>query len=148
MEIIFLADCKEVIPQLVEWFRAEWPDEIGGDAECGFHRCTNTSEIPVGLVAVDQGNPIGTVQLLSTSVTSHLHLKPWIAGLYVQPQWRHRGVATRLIDAALETAKAIGVSKVYVGITAARDFYERGGWKYVEEGDAHGERVIILSKSV
>ena len=148
MEIIFLADCTEVIPRLAAWFRAEWPDEIGGDAESGFHRCTNIREIPIGLVAVDNGNPIGTVQLLKTSVSSHPHLKPWIGGLYVESRSRHRGIAARLIDAALATAKSIGVSKVYVGITAAREFYERSGWKYIEDGDAHGEHVMILAKTV
>ena len=148
MDVAYLADCVEAIPQLAAWFRAEWSDEIGGDAESGFHRCTNRTEIPIGLVAVDGGSPIGTVQLLSTSVDSHSHLEPWIGGLYVEPQWRHRGVASRLIDAALETAGSIGVTRVYIGVTAARDFYERSGWRYLEDGNAHGETVMIFSKHI
>jgi GNAT superfamily N-acetyltransferase len=148
MDVVYLVDCVEAIPQLAAWFRAEWPDEIGGDAESGFHRCTNTSEIPIGLVAVDGDRPIGTVRLLSTSVHSHSHLEPWIGGLYVEPRWRHRGVASRLIDAALETAGSIGVTRVYIGVAAARDFYERSGWAYLEDGDALGEKVMIFSKRV
>ena len=147
MEIHYLADFAEAIPQLATWFRAEWPDEIGVDAEQGFLRCTNTDQIPVGFVAAEDGKPVGTVQLLSTSVSSHTHLKPWIGGLYVDASWRHRGVATRLIDSAVGAAGSIGISTVYIGITAAREFYQNTGWIYLEDGDARGEPVMILSRN-
>lgn len=148
MDIRYLADFAEAIPQLAAWFRAEWPDEVGDDAEERFLRCTNTSRVPIGFVAVEDGRPIGTVQLLSTSVSSHRHLGPWIGGLYVANDWRHQGIATRLIDRVLGTAAQLGTAKVYIGITAAREYYENRGWIYEEEGDANGEPVLVLSKSV
>jgi len=98
MDVLYLANFTEAIPQLAAWFREEWPDEIGGDAETGLHRCMNTNEIPIGLVAVDNGNPVGIVQLLSTSMSSHPHLKPWIGGLYVHPPWRHRGAIAASVE--------------------------------------------------
>jgi len=148
MEIRYLAECTEVIPELAMWFRSEWPDEVGEDVEQVIHRCAQQHKVPVGLVAFRKSRPIGTVQILSASVHSHGHLKPWIAGLYVVPERRHHGVACRLIDAALDTARLLEVETVYVGIQAARDIYENRGWIYLEDGSAGDETVMILTQSL
>lgn len=148
MDILFLADSPETIPRLAEWFRTEWPDEVGDDVETRFRSCTNRDEIPIGLVAVENGVPIGTVQLLSTSVHSHPHLKPWIGGLYVVSEQRHRKVASRLINTALGVAKSIEFETVYIGIQRAREFYEADGWVYEGDGKAGSETVMILSRRV
>ena len=148
MEICYLADRAEAIPQLAAWFRAEWPDMAGADAEAGFRRCVNKHRIPIGFVATEAEVPLGTVQLLSSSVSSHAHLAPWVGGLYVVPASRHRGIATRLVDHAVAKAGELGHTKVYIGLTRARDYYESCGWRYEDDGDANGEAVTILSKAV
>jgi GNAT superfamily N-acetyltransferase len=148
MEILYLAECVEVIPQLAAWFSSEWPGAAGEDYAQRFQRCANMDKIPIGFVAFQKSAPIGTVSILSTSVHSHNHLKPWIGGLYVVPEKRHQGVATRLIDSVLETVRLLGNDNVYAGVQAARHYYENHGWKYLEEGKAGNDTVIVLKKSL
>ncbi|MFQ5634944.1 MAG: GNAT family N-acetyltransferase [Gammaproteobacteria bacterium] len=133
---------------LAAWFRAEWPEEVGADAEQAFQRSARKDEIPIGFVAIEESEPIGTVSILSISVHSHKHLEPWIGGLYVARERHHQGVASELIDAALDVASVLGIETIYVGIQAARTFYENRGWEYMEDGKAGGDTMMVLRKSL
>lgn len=55
-------------------------------------------------------------------------------GMYVTPSHRGRGIATQLLDAAIEHARAVsGVDWIFLGVTtaapAARHLYERAGFE-------------------
>jgi len=58
--------------------------------------------------------------------------------MFVAAPWRGResGVATRLLECLIETAKARGVKKIYLGTTAkflaAHRFYEKHGFDLIE----------------
>jgi hypothetical protein len=55
-------------------------------------------------------------------------------------------VATQLITEAIRVAASLGESTVYIGVTAARDFYERSGWIYEAEGRAGDDKVMIFRR--
>lgn len=60
--------------------------------------------------------------------------KMHVWGAYVAPAYRSRGLGRRLLDAAVEHARAVpGVAIVHISVTdaapAARRLYERGGFR-------------------
>ena len=107
--VAYLADHRELIPELAAWFRREWPEASEKfDPADRLSRFSVRDSIPMSLVALDRGRPIGTVSLLLESVHSHRHLSPWVGGLYVVPERRHQGVATQLISETLRVAGVAG----------------------------------------
>ena len=149
VEIVPLADHPEMIQQIAGWFRLESPElSTNYDPVKRLTQFSNRGEIPLSLVALDHGEPIGTVSLLAESVRSHRHLSPWVAGLYVVPKRRHQGVATAMIAAAIREARLMRISRVYIGVSTARDFYERSGWVYEGEGFAEEDQVMIFRRDM
>jgi ribosomal protein S18 acetylase RimI-like enzyme len=81
-------------------------------------------------VAVDeQGQPGGVVLLAIRGV------RGWIAGMGLAPQWRGRGQAAPLMEAALTEARTLGLASVELEVlaqnTPARRLYTRLGFEAV-----------------
>lgn len=103
MNIAYLADHKEVIPVLAQWFYKEWaylhPGKTLADVEQFIGERINTNKIPLALVVFDNQELIGTVCLKVHDMDTHLDLSPWLAGLYVSAPIRRaivfscRGIA-------------------------------------------------------
>lgn len=149
MRVEWLADHVELIPVLTDWFRREWPEaSVEHDPAARLEQFCSRDRIPLSVVAMDGPRPIGTASLLTESVSSHKHLSPWVAGLYVVPEARGRGVATRLIAALSDIAKSLDIGTIYIGIGSAQAHYERLGWRPMGIGRADGDEVIVLSKSL
>jgi GNAT superfamily N-acetyltransferase len=152
VQIEFLADYPQAVHALGQWMHEEWPlpGRSAADRAAAFRHCLNRERVPVTLVAVDQDALAGTVSLLNRSVSTHKHLRPWVASLYVAEPWRHRGVATLLVETAVTIAGRLGVQAVYIGVVAsARAHYQRQGWCYLGEGRVDGDpldRVDVLSR--
>ncbi len=148
LDIRLLADCRDMIPVLARWFRKQWSDQLPMDPEESFARCARRNALPQSLVAFRAQQAVGTVSVLPTSVASHPQLSPWVAALYVRPACRHAGIATQMVSAALEQAWSLGFDRIYIGIQAAREHYEKLGWRFEALGSSNGETILILRKSL
>ena len=74
---------------------------------------------------VAEGRVVGT----TTTITYGRELA-WIGMVVVDPQYRHRGIATRLMRAALEYLSEMGVATVMLDATPdGRPLYEKLGFK-------------------
>jgi predicted N-acetyltransferase YhbS len=82
--------------------------------------------MPLCLVAMNDGEPIGAVNLVDNDESSHRHWRPWVAGVVVAQPWRRRGVGTTLMQALLCEARRLRLRRMYFG-TNAPAFYERLG---------------------
>ena len=76
---------------------------------------------------------VGTVGLIRDRHVKAAH-KMHLWGMYVTPSARRRGLATELLQAAMEHARATeGIEWIFLGVTAAapaaRRLYERAGFE-------------------
>lgn len=103
MNIAYLADHKEVIPLLAQWFYKEWsymyPERTLADVEHLIGERINTDKTPLALVAFDNQELLGTVCLKVHDMDTRLDLSPWLAGLYVSAPRRQQGIGTTLVSA-------------------------------------------------
>src|SRR2546430_3195150 len=75
--------------------------------------------------AVAEGRVVGT-----TTTTAYGRELAWIGMVVVDPQYRHRGIATRLMRAALEYLSEVGVASVKLDATPdGRPLYEKLGFR-------------------
>lgn len=91
--------------------------------------------IPLSLLALVDGRPAGTVNLVEDDVFHRPGMRPWLAALVVVPEFRRAGVGTALVRACRDHAARLGVSPLYLG-TDIPDFYRAFGAESIErDGD-------------
>ena len=148
MRIDYLAAHPDFIPTLAKWFLRQSPDyfkdKTWQDVAETFYERLNDNKIPLALVAFEGKKVFGTISLLEESISTRPNLTPWIAGLYVCEEQRHRGIGGHLIEAAVNEALQLGVERLYIGISKAEDYYTKLGWRTVERTIYYGKEIIIM----
>ncbi len=133
-----LTDVPDAVPVLVRWFVEEWEPYYGpdgpGDAEVDLRAAKTRDDLPICLVAVDDGGDVlGTAALKANSIPSHAHLTPWLGAVLVAPAHRRTGVGTALIGGIEEEARRLGFERIYVATDTAVAIIERRGWRMFDE---------------
>jgi N-acetylglutamate synthase-like GNAT family acetyltransferase len=75
-------------------------------------------------------------------------LDPWLGSLYVFPEFRRRGHAGRLIEAATQFAAEAGVGELYVFTESAAGLFRSHGFYSVERTMLHGQPIEILRRDL
>ncbi len=106
-----------------------WSDVPGTSPETLAARLAEAGRadaLPLCRVALSSGEPVGVVNLIEFDDPNPRVGRPWLAGLVVVPAWRGRGLGTRLVRAALDDARRLGETEVFLG-TDGPGFYGRLG---------------------
>ncbi|MES9989737.1 MAG: GNAT family N-acetyltransferase [Candidatus Thiodiazotropha endolucinida] len=154
LSIELLADHPEAIPILKDLFESEWEPYYGrsgpGDAEADLRRSANRSQLPIAVVAVENGTFCGTAALKMESVTTYQDYSPWLAALVVAPAYRNRGIGEQLIIKIEQLAKTLGYREIYVGTGKSSGMSEatlkKRGWKFLDKSDYFVSEVCVHVK--
>lgn len=134
--IVDLFDKPEHIPTVARWIYDEfWLNKPGYSPELFenlLSEAINPSQIPLSLLAIVNNAPAGTVNLIENDDETRTHLKPWLAALYVCPEFRSMGIGTKLVSFIVERAIALNYLDVYLG-TDNPGFYQRLGADFYEQ---------------
>jgi GNAT superfamily N-acetyltransferase len=134
MTIEPLADNVHAIPLLADWYTVEWELYYGasgpGDADADLRARCNREQLPVGFVALDGDEILGTAAL---DVDMSTNLSPSIVGLLVNAEHRRRGVATALLMTLEEHARKLGFRQVFASASVMTGLLERLGWRRMSE---------------
>lgn len=125
------------IPDIAQWLHAEWRDLYPGgytpaDVAAALRGRLQTHQIPLALVAVAGETVVGIVSLKRNDMDTRPALTPWLAGLFVVPAHRGRGIGQRLVRAAVAKASEFRVEKLYLYTPGAEPFYAALGWRLLE----------------
>lgn len=94
--------------------------------------CMKEDDIAQTFVATIDNQFVGTVSIWHNDLCARQDLYPWMACLYVCEEYRHQGIGTLLQNKAMEIAKKLGYSRIYL-ITEHDHLYEKNGWKFIEK---------------
>lgn len=130
----------EWIAPCTTWWHRQWGEGMGYSRD-GAHRAIEALTVPgrgqAALIALVDGAPAGSVFLVDKDLETHTHLRPWLAGLFVLPEFRQLGIGKQLTTAATAQGTKLGYRSVYL-YTTIGDFYRRQGWTTREEVIVHG----------
>lgn len=104
-------------------------------------------DLPAVVVGLDDGQLCGSAMLLPNDLPARPSLKPWLAGVYVKPEYRRRGLARQLIDHIVAHARALGFRTLYLYTPADEALYSHLGWSVVDRTTHQGTNVTIMSKT-
>lgn len=135
LSIADLLHHPELRPTVAGWIHHEfWRDKPGvtpATLEARLAEAIDPACIPLSLVAIAGGVPVGTVNLIENDDEKRPHLRPWLAALLVRPEYRGRGIGSRLVGELRRRAAALGVETMCLG-TDNPGFYERLGAEKLE----------------
>ena len=135
MTILPLYAAPQFARQVTDWL---W-QAFGGEALpreffASIVQHSQTAEaLPLTFIAVEGEQLLGTIGLWRCDLISRQDLFPWLAALYVDESARGQGLARKLQQHVIESAREMGFSELHL-YSACRDFYERFGWRYIGEG--------------
>ena len=148
MRIDYLADHPEFIPTLAQWHYEEWAYLRPGDsveariarlrAACG------RGAIPTTFIALSDGTLFGSAMLVAHDMDTRMELTPWLAGVFVAPDYRRRGIGSALVGRVVECAAQLGVRRLYLYTPNAEQMYSRLGWLAFERKHYRGADVVIM----
>ena len=147
IEIAYLADHPEVIPTLVKWFQAQWPDYYAGrtpaDIAQDFSAEANRTGIPIRLVAFTDGALAGTITPREHALQDFPEFQPGLGGLFVESHQRGHGVGTALVKAGMQVAREQGYARIFTATATANSILERLGWQPVQ-AVSHGDEQLNI----
>lgn len=116
------------------------------DSEAQLTKLTTAPEGPeTALIAFVRERVAGVCLLVMHELESvHGDLSPWLASLFVAPEFRGHGVARRLIAATEDHARRHGVERLHLYTVDAEDLYRKCGWAVVERfAVGHGPLILM-----
>ena len=154
IKIVSLKECPLYATICAHWSYQQWylDRDIPFEANLKAYQLRATSDsIPCVFVALWGTYPVGMVSLKEKDLWNRPDLDPWLASLYVIPDFRNSGIGERLVMRVLEKAMELNYEKLYLflGRNEVKDlalYYEKRGWKYLEDGvDNDGKETKIYS---
>jgi predicted N-acetyltransferase YhbS len=146
MQIDYLADHMGFVPILADWHHREWKDATLELTAAELQTHTRRRYIPTTFVAIENGRVIGSTSLLVADLKGWEHLTPWVASVFVDPAWRNRGIGRALINRAVDEARQLGVSDVYLFTASKQEYYTRLGWQTLERSQFNGKEIVIMQR--
>lgn len=106
---------------------------------------TNLRSFPITLIAISDDWCIGTVSISENDLKSQNVLKPWLASLYVSPNYRGKGVAEQLVNQVKVIVKELGYEMLYLRTEHTSEYYRRLGWEFLYKTlDEKGQQTEVL----
>lgn len=146
-----LAWRPEAVPTFAQWFETQWPDWYltgRGDAMADLQAFSGLGRLPLGIVAMLNGSPVGIAALKAMSIESHQHLTPWAVAGLVTPKLRGRGIGQRLLHALAQEANALGFARLYCATGTAQNLLLRARWEVLEHIVHDNQALTIFRKTL
>ncbi len=138
MEILKIRDHGELAKEAALWFHTKWAVPLEA-YEASIQEClAGEGGVPQWYVAAKQGKIIGGLGVIEHDFHDRKDLTPNLCALYVEEDFRCRGIAGALLEEAYRDMAGFGIDTLYL-ITDHTSFYERYGWEFLcmvrEEGE-------------
>jgi GNAT superfamily N-acetyltransferase len=149
VKIELLADHPEFIPSLAEWHFREWAYLRPGDSVANrvrmLHERSGRRELPITFVASSGAECLGSAMLIHHEMDTRPDYTPWLAGVFVAPAHRRRGIGRALAEHVIREAVVLGFPTVYLFTPSAEHFFSHLGWSIVERTRYRDADVTVMS---
>jgi GNAT superfamily N-acetyltransferase len=151
MLITYLADYPQYVPVVAGWIFDEWGWEMPGStlestlADFSLH--LNRDRIPLTMLALVEGQPVGTASIFMHDMDVRMDLTPWLAAVYVLPGFRGRGIGSQLVREIEAVATRVQLERLYLFTPDQEAFYARLGWSVLETVEYRQHMNVIMTKS-
>jgi len=153
MKLEYLADNKDLLPIVAEWYFEEWgylskEKTLEQDIQ-RLHIYLNKDKVPLMLLAIENSELLGAAQLKFREMSIYPEKEHWVGGVYVAKEHRGKGIARQILSELIAIAKSLKVETLYLQ-TESLDggLYRRMGWTPIEQVNYRGIEVLVMMKNI
>ena len=136
--IIDLHAHPERIAQAAAWFHAKWGVSEQAYLDSMRDMLRADAPVPRWYIAMDGETIVGGLGVIENDFHDRPDLTPNVCAVYVEKDYRCRGIAGRLLEHVCDDFAAMGVDTLYL-LTDHTSFYERYGWTFFCMAQGDGE---------
>jgi N-acetylglutamate synthase-like GNAT family acetyltransferase len=148
IETFYLADQVDALPTVARWVFEEWGDTIPdltlSKTEEVFRNRLNRDQFPMTLLAQHNSVPVGTACLQLEQMRTHKHLRHWLGCVFVEPEFRNKGIGMTLVSRAIAEATQLATDALYLYTHRHEDFWGQLGWSVIERTRYNDLDVVIM----
>ncbi len=148
-EILPLNDWPQAVDILAAAHLAEWRELYPEDTVESFAedlaRSLGTQPVPSTWVLVADSTVIGSVSVIEQDLDSRPELTPWLANLWIDREWRGRGLGKQLVGHACEQGRLRGLERLYLYTPEHAAFYQALGWETLAVSTKNGVVITLMS---
>lgn len=152
VEISYLADTSDLVGQLVPGLLRDWrallPEDTAEARAERFRLHMNRDVLPVAWLAHEGARAIGTASLRVSDLPGREDLSPWLGGVYVEPEFRRRGVASALCRVVEARARMFDFRRLYLFTLDKQALYDHLGWRTIDRSAWKGRAVDLMVKEL
>ena len=150
LQIDYLSNHEEFIPAVALWLKEQWgflePEITLEDTILEFKLRFRPGGIPNAIVALVGGRLAGTASLIEDDMPERPDLSPWLASVFVHPDYRCRGIAEAMINRIIYEARAIGIKRLYLFTFESGTYYQKLGWITLFKDTYFSRPVTVMSR--
>ena len=106
------------------------------------------SDYELPLLATVDNAPAGCCLFVREEIDAKHDLTPWLASLYVAPDFRKQGIGAALVRAIERHARNVGCGTLHLYTVSAEMFYAKLGWISRERLDWHNEAMVLMTRAL
>lgn len=151
ISIVSTADRPDLVPTTGQWrWEAFFKDEMSLDDVLRLEEdcAINGKLMPTVLVMLAGEQPVGMVTLCLDDLEGRPDLNPWLAGVYIDPQFRGKGYALRLVEELEAVAQSAGITRLSLYTSSAAELYSKARWVRTETFERNGRSYFIMQKNL
>ena len=143
-----LSECPEHLETVGRWIYHQWWSKRCDSPEIVFtwlrtHK--KLDAVPYSVVALADIEPVGSCCVIENDCIHRPQYLPWVAAVYVKPEFRRRGIASMILQKAASVAARAGVKCLFIDCLAVTaPVYEKSGWAIHEREVGDKESVVML----
>jgi N-acetylglutamate synthase-like GNAT family acetyltransferase len=148
MQISYIVDKPDLvaglIPGLLEHWREISPEQTFASRAAKFREHMNREVLPIAWLAHEGETAAGTAALRTSDLDGREDLGPWLGGVYVEPSFRGRGIASSLCRVVVAKARDLGFRRLFLFTLDQQSLYARIGWRRLETTVWRGRSADIM----
>lgn len=137
-QILKIREYAGLKEEAAQWFHSKWNIPMEAYLESMEQCLKKERAVPQWYVTVDGDRIVGGLGVIENDFHDRKDLTPNVCAVYVEEEYRCRGIAGKLLDFVCRDMKEKGVDTLYL-LTDHDSFYERYGWEFLCTAQGDGE---------
>lgn len=138
MNIVKLREKPELKQAAANWFHEKWGIPLEAYLESMDECLAGYAPVPQWYIVMQQERIIAGLGVIENDFHDRKDLAPNVCAVYVEEDWRCRGIAGEMLDFVCRDMEVLGISTLYL-VTDHTSFYERYGWEFLCMVQGDGE---------
>ncbi|MCI8798482.1 GNAT family N-acetyltransferase [Acetatifactor muris] len=138
-QILKIREYAGLKEEAAQWFHSKWNIPMEAYLESMEQCLKKERAVPQWYVTVDGDRIVGGLGVIENDFHDRKDLTPNVCAVYVEEEYRCRGIAGKLLDFVCRDMKEKGIDTLYL-LTDHDSFYERYGWEFLCTAQGDGEQ--------